>query len=201
MSALAEPTETGEWKLPSPRLAGIVCLFITETALFTIFVVAYVFYIGKSLNPPYPPDVLAFPLIATICLLSSSVTVVIAETAHHRRKLAVFRIWWLITILLGIGFLAYTAHEWYGLIVGEGLYLSTNVFGTTFYSLVGLHASHVVVGLLLLSVILVASLVGKLEAAHHEHVKIISWYWHFVDVVWIVVLTVVYLISAEILFK
>lgn len=201
MTSLAESTETQEWQLPSRRLAGIVCLFITEIALFTIFVVAYVFYIGKSLNPPYPPEVLSLPLMATLFLLSSSVTVVIAERAHERQNFGVFRFWWVVTILLGLGFLVYTAHEWYGLIVHENLYLSTNVFGTTFYSLVGLHASHVVVGLLLLSVVGIASFAGKLEKAHHEHVKIISWYWHFVDVVWIVVLTVVYLISAEILFK
>lgn len=171
MTTLAKPIEEQEWKLPSIRHVGLISLIVTETALFSIFVVAYVFYIGKSLNPPYPADVLEFPLIGTVCLLSSSFTVWIAEKAHHRGNIGMFRVWWLITILLGIGFIAYTAHEWYGLIVDHHLFLNTNVFGTTFYSLVGLHASHVIVGLLLLGTILISSLAGKLERAHHEHVQ------------------------------
>ena len=75
------------------------------------------------------------------------------------------------------------------------LTISTNLFGTTFYSLVGLHASHVVVGVTLLGLILVLSLRGHLKNGYHEHVEMISWYWHFVDAVWVVVFTVVYVIG------
>ncbi len=71
------------------------------------------------------------------------------------------------------------------------------LFGTTFYSLVGLHATHVVIGLVLLTLVLILSLRGRVKREHHEHVEMISWYWHFVDAVWVVVFTVVYVISRQ----
>ena len=87
--------------------------------------------------------------------------------------------------------------EWKHLIFEKDLTLATNVFGTTFYSLVGLHASHVIIGLFLLTLVLVLSLLGKVPADHTEHLEMISWYWHFVDAIWIVVVTVVYIISTR----
>jgi cytochrome c oxidase subunit III len=191
------PTADSEWKLPSPRVVGMICVILTESALFTIFVVAYVFYIGKSLNGPYPHEVLELPILGTVLLLSSSVTIMVAENRLERGLNAGFNLWWFITILLGAGFLIYTGSEWYHLIYKDGLTISTNLFGTTFYSLVGLHASHVVVGLILLSLILIMNLTGRIKHFHHEHIMMISWYWHFVDVVWIVVFLVVYIISAK----
>jgi hypothetical protein len=92
-----------------------------------------------------------------------------------------------VTIALGAIFLAGTAREWYGLIVGHGLTISTNLFGTTFYSLVGLHASHVTIGLVILTLLCVFAFSGALRGAHLERAEIASWYWHFVDGVWIVV--------------
>jgi cytochrome c oxidase subunit 3/cytochrome o ubiquinol oxidase subunit 3 len=83
------------------------------------------------------------------------------------------------------------------LIYHEGLTISTNLFGSTFYSLVGLHASHVLVGAILLGLILIMSLTGRIQHRHHQHIEMISWYWHFVDCVWVVVITVVYIISAN----
>jgi cytochrome c oxidase subunit III len=191
------PTADSEWKLPSPRAVGMICVILTESALFTIFVVAYLFYIGKSLNGPYPHEVLELPILGTVLLLSSSVTIMIAENRLERGQNAGFNLWWLITIALGAGFLTYTGSEWYKLIYKDGLTISTNLFGSTFYSLVGLHASHVVVGLLLLSLILIMNLTGRIKHFHHEHIMMISWYWHFVDAVWIVVFLVVYIISAK----
>jgi cytochrome c oxidase subunit III len=190
-------TPETEWKLPSPRKVGITLVILTESSLFTIFVVAYLFYIGKSLNPPYPREVLEFPWLGSFFLFSSSATVVVAEQRLKKGDLGGFHLWWLITILLGAGFLVYTGSEWYHLIYHDGLTLSTNLFGSTFYSLVGLHASHVVVGLVLLSLILVASLTGNIQHRHHEHIEMISWYWHFVDGVWAVVVTVVYIIGMQ----
>jgi cytochrome c oxidase subunit 3 len=184
-----------EWKLPSPRKVAMILVIMTESALFTIFVVAYLFYMGKSLGPPYPRDVLEIPWLGSILLFSSSGTVVVAEHMLKKRAISGFHWWWLLTVLLGIGFLIYTGFEWHKLIYDDGLTISTNLFGSTYYSLVGLHASHVVVGVFLLSLILIASLTGKLRHRHHEHVEMISWYWHFVDGVWVVVLTVVYIIS------
>jgi cytochrome c oxidase subunit 3/cytochrome o ubiquinol oxidase subunit 3 len=85
--------------------------------------------------------------------------------------------------------------EWYDLIYNHGLTISTNLFGTTFYSLVGLHASHVIVGLIMLGLALVFSLFGKVNAHHAERLEVVSIYWHFVDGVWIIVFTVVYIIG------
>ncbi len=184
-----------EWKLPSFRKVGIITLVLTETALFTIFVVAYLFYIGKSLNGPYPRQVLDLPILGTIALLSSSITVVIAEKAFHKGALGAFHLWWGITIVLGAAFIGFTAEEWHSLITRHGLTISTNVFGSTFYSLVGLHASHVIVGLTLLSLVFILSLLGHVKPDQYERLEMISWYWHFVDAVWIVVFIVVYIIS------
>ena len=181
--------------MPSPRKVGVISLIVTESALFTIFLVAYLFSMGKSLNGPYPAEVLKFPILATVALLSSSVTIVLSERALHRGKKAAFHFWWALTIALGSYFLWFTATEWQHLIFTENLTLATNLFGTTFYSLVGLHASHVIIGLFLLALIFVMSVLGKISPAHTEHIEMISWYWHFVDAIWIVVVTVVYIIS------
>jgi cytochrome c oxidase subunit 3/cytochrome o ubiquinol oxidase subunit 3 len=198
VSAVALDTtavEPAEWNLPSRGRAGMVCLILTESALFSVFVVAYLFYIGKSLTGPFPSGVLGFPLLNTICLLSSSVTIVLAMRALGQARAGAFMAWWLLTILLGIEFLVGTGIEWYGLIVRDGLTIGTNLFGTTFYALVGFHAGHVTVGLCLLTLVLVVAWRGAVTAAHVERVELLSWYWHFVDVVWIVVLTAVYIVG------
>jgi len=192
---LTLPAESGEWSLPSRRKLGVIGLILTESALFTIFVVAYLFYLGKSATGPYPKDVLDLPILATICLLSSSLTIVLAERAFRRGYARGFQLWWLITIVLAAAFLVSTAFEWQRLIFKDHLTISTNLFGTTFYSLVGLHASHVIVGLILLVLVFVLSLRGHVTRAHTEHVEMLSWYWHFVDGIWIVVFTVVYIIG------
>ena len=194
-NAVTLAPESGEWSLPSRRKVGVIGLILTESALFTIFVVAYLFYIGKSATGPYPKDVLELPILATICLLSSSVTVVLAEHAFRRGNNGGFRLWWAITILLALAFLGSTAIEWRRLIFRDNLTISTNLFGTTFYSLVGLHASHVIVGLTLLVLVLILSLRGNVTRAHAEHVEMLSWYWHFVDGIWVIVFTVVYIIG------
>ena len=193
--ALTLHAEFPEWSLPSRRKVGIIGLILTESALFTIFVTAYLFYIGKSLTGPYPKDVLELPILATICLLSSSLTVALAERAFRREDNAKFRLWLLVTILLGLEFLASIAFEWYRLIFRHHLTISTNLFGTTFYSLVGLHASHVIVGLTLLVLVLILSLRGYVKQTHAEHIEMLSWYWHFVDGIWVIVFTVVYIIG------
>ena len=195
MSATTLAADSAEWKLPSTRKVAVISLILTESSLFVIFLVAYGYYMGKSLNPPYPRDVLEFPILATAALLSSSFSIVFSEMALRRGSKTWFHIWWAITILLGAYFLWFTATEWKHLIFVKHLTLSTNVFGSTFYSLVGLHASHVVIGLFLLSLVLILSLLGKIPKDHTEHIEMISWYWHFVDAIWVVVVTVVYLIS------
>jgi cytochrome c oxidase subunit III len=102
---------------------------------------------------------------------------------------------WLLTMLLGIEFLAGTAIEWRKLIVDDHLTIRTNLFGTTFYSLVGLHATHVIVGLIGLSLVMVFTLMGRVKQEHAERIQVLALYWHFVDAVWVVVFTVVYIVG------
>ena len=183
------------WELPSRGVVGMVCLIIAEAAIFIIFVVAYVFYIGKSISGPTPKDVLTLPILSTICLLSSSLTVHAAVSALRQGKKNLCSLWLGATVLLGGIFLAGTAHEWYDLIYKHGLTIKTNLFGTTFYSLVGLHATHVIVGLIMLSLALWFSLSGAMNRKHSEKLEVLSLYWHFVDGVWVVVFLVVYVLG------
>jgi cytochrome c oxidase subunit III len=184
-----------EWQLPSRGRVGMFSLILAESAIFVIFVVAYVYYIGKSTYGPQPRQVLELPILNTIFLLSSSFTIMIAERALVKRAMAAFSAWWALTIALGAIFLLGTAKEWHKLIVVDHLTISTNLFGTTFYSLVGLHASHVIVGLIMLTAVLIFALTGALKPEHTEKVEVLALYWHFVDWVWVVVFTVVYVIG------
>jgi cytochrome c oxidase subunit 3 len=170
-------------------------LIAAEAAVFTIFVVAYIFYIGKSLTGPQPRDVLRVPVFFTLCLLSSSLTIHFASKLLKSGSVRSFGLWWLLTIALGAVFLAGTFREWRHLIYDKGLTIQTNLFGTTYYSLVGLHAFHVTVGLLALTTVLLFAFLGNLGQQHVERVGVLSLYWHFVDAVWIVVFTVVYIIG------
>jgi cytochrome c oxidase subunit 3 len=194
-TSLASSSIESEWILPSRGRVGMFCLIAAESAIFTIFVVAYIYYIGKSLAGPMPKDVLELPIFATICLLSSSLTIHFAVGALRNGKSGIFGIWWFVTIALGAIFLVETGREWYHLIFEKGLTISTNLFGTTYFSLVGLHAFHVTVGLIGLAIGMVLALLGKVKQEHSERADVFSLYWHFVDVVWIVVFTVVYIIG------
>jgi len=189
------PEDDLRWNLPARGPVGMYCLIAAETAIFTIFVVAYIFYIGKSLTGPQPHDVLHAPIFLTICLLSSSLTIHIAARLLRTGRVASFALWWFLTFVLGAIFLAGTFREWRHLILDEGLTIQTNLFGTTYYSLVGLHAFHVTVGLLALAAVSLFTLFGYLKQEHAERVEVLSMYWHFVDVVWVVVFTVVYIIG------
>lgn len=193
MSAADEALTAEEWKLPSRGHVGMACLILTECAFFAIFIVAHLFYLGKNLVGPNA-DILALPIVGTIFLLSSSITVTLAVRALRQGHLAAFNGFWLVTIIFGLIFLIGTGFEWYGLIFDDGLTIRTNLLGTTFYSLVGFHAAHVTIGLLMLTGVLIFSFAGFIHVEEAERVDVLSWYWHFVDAVWVVVLTVVYLI-------
>jgi len=181
--------------IPSKGVVGMTCLIIAESAIFAIFVVAYLYYLGKDLTGPTPRQVLELPILNSIGLLSSSATITCALRSLRKGAAKRFSYWWLVTIALGAYFLLGTGREWHHLIHDQGLTLQTNLFGTTFYSLVGLHASHVVVGLLALSVVMAFTIAGAVKREHAERVHVLALYWHFVDVVWIVVFTVVYIIG------
>lgn len=197
MSTIATPLREPplDWKLPYRGKVGMACLIIAESAIFTIFVVAYLFYVGKSLTGPTPREVLETPTFYTICLLSSSLTIHFAGKFLERGKRGAFLSLWLLTIVLGGLFMYGTGQEWHRLIYEHGLTISTNLFGTTYYSLVGLHAFHVTAGLIMLSIVLLFGLAGRVGPEQFRHVDVLSLYWHFVDAVWVVVFTVVYVLG------
>jgi cytochrome c oxidase subunit 3/cytochrome o ubiquinol oxidase subunit 3 len=194
MSSATVPAQA-TWILPYRGKVGMACLIAAESAIFTIFVVAYLFYLGKSLTGPTPKDVLEPPLFYSACLLSSSLTIHLAIKDLARWNYGRFRILWFLTIFLGGLFLFGTAREWHKLIYEHGLKISTNLFGTTYYSLVGLHGFHVCAGLVMLTIVLLFALFGKVRHEHTPKIDVLAMYWHFVDAIWVVVFTVVYLVG------
>jgi len=197
MSAIpvAVPANETPWKLPSRGRVGMFCLIVAESAIFAIFIAAYIFYIGKSLDGPTPRQILRIPIFTTICLLSSSLTIHWAIAALRKGKTGSFAAFWFITLALGAIFLAGTGREWRHLIYQEDFTIQTNLFGTTYYSLVGLHASHVIIGLIALTIVMILALLGKVKQEHWERCDVLSLYWHFVGAVWVVVFTVVYIVG------
>ena len=197
MSAITTPFPEipATWKLPYRGKVAMACLIIAESAIFTIFVVAYLFYLGKSLTGPTPREVLETPIFFTFCLLSSSLTIHLASKLLERGKRGAFLVLWFLTIVLGGLFLFGTGQEWHRLIYEHGLTISTNLFGTTYYSLVGLHATHVTAGLLMFIIVLLLGLAGRVSQEQSARVEVLTMYWHFVDAVWIIVFTVVYILG------
>src|SRR5437868_1482496 len=197
MSALTIPIPEPPrpWSLPYRGKVAMAALIVAESAIFTIFVVAYLYYVGKSLSGPTPREVLETPIFYTICLLSSSLTIHLAGKLLERGRRGAFLILWLLTISLGALFLFGTGQEWHRLIYEHGLTISTNLFGTTYYSLVGLHAFHVTAGLIMLSIVLLFGLAGRVGPEQSRRIDVLSLYWHFVDAVWVVVFTVVYVLG------
>jgi len=165
-------------------------LFASEAAIFVIFIVAYLFYAGKSISGP-TATVLHAPVLLTVCLLASSLTIHRAVAALRRGDVGAFAGFWVATIVLGAVFLGGTALEWRHL-TREGLTIRTNLLGTTYYSLVGLHAFHVTMGVLAMATVAVLTAGGHVKREHAARVDLLSLYWHFVDVVWIAVFLVVY---------
>jgi cytochrome c oxidase subunit 3/cytochrome o ubiquinol oxidase subunit 3 len=139
--------------------------------------------------------VLETPIFFTVCLLSSSLTIHYAGKFLQRGDRVAFLGLWSLTILLGGLFLFGTGREWYRLIYEHGLTISTNLFGTTYYSLVGLHAFHVTAGVIMLSIVAIFGFAGRVGREHSRRVEVLSLYWHFVDAVWVVVFTVVYVLG------
>lgn len=197
MSAITNslPQAPKDWTLPDRGKVAMAGLIAAESAIFTIFVVAYLFYVGKSLTGPTPREALETPIFYTVCLLSSSLTIHLAAKFLARGITFAFLGLWLLTIALGGLFLFGTALEWHRLIYEHGLTISTNLFGTTYYSLVGLHAFHVTVGLVMLSTVAIFALTGRINMKQSCRVDVLAMYWHFVDAVWVVVFTVVYVLG------
>src|SRR5262249_36715272 len=140
----------------SPGQWGMVSFLVSEVAIFSTLIVTYLFYLGKDVVGPTPAVALSLSLVlfTTACLLASSGTVHLAERTLGRGNQAGFIRWWLATIVLGGIFLTGTAFEWHGLIYHYGLTISRNLFGTTYYTLVGLHALHVTGGVIVMAIVL-----------------------------------------------
>ena len=176
---------------------GLLSFLVSEVALFGTLIVTYVFYEGRDTVGPTPAEALSLSLVlfTTACLLASSGTVHFAERTLGHGNQSGFILLWLATIVLGVIFLTGTAFEWRDLIQRHHLTISRNLFGTTYYTLVGLHALHVTAGVLVMIIVLGLALRRQVTTANRAGVGLVSWYWHFVDVVWVVVFTVVYLLG------
>jgi cytochrome c oxidase subunit 3/cytochrome o ubiquinol oxidase subunit 3 len=183
---------------PGPQLSpaqwGMISFLVSEVSLFSTLIVVYLSYLGKDASGPKPGEVLSLPLVivTTICLLSSSFTIHLAEKALRHGTHSRFCQWWGLSIVLGMVFLLGTAYEWRELIVRHKLTISRNLFGTTYYTLVGFHALHVTAGVITMLVVLGLALGHRASRVNDSGVELVSWYWHFVDVVWVVVFSVVY---------
>jgi cytochrome c oxidase subunit 3/cytochrome o ubiquinol oxidase subunit 3 len=186
-----EATSTG---LPNTKLA--MWLFIaSDVLLFGALITSYVVYRGRSVVGPYPNDVFDIPYtsVSSFVLLASSLTMVLALASVQRGDLPRMRLWLLATALLGLTFVGGQVYE-FTTFYHEGLGLTTNVFGTTFYVLTGFHGAHVTVGILMLLTLFALSFGGRIAQKDSMTVELVGLYWHFVDVVWIVIFTIVYLI-------
>ena len=150
----------------------------------------------RKAGNPTPSQVFHLPLVlaASACLFSSSATIHLAEKAFRRGEAREFLAWWGLTIVLGSLFLLGTMWEWSDLIGKWGLTISRNLFGTTYFTLVGFHALHVSIGVVVMCIIFGLGQ-KKLLTGNSIAVEVVSWYWHFVDAVWLVVFTLVYLVG------
>jgi cytochrome c oxidase subunit 3/cytochrome o ubiquinol oxidase subunit 3 len=173
---------------------GMVCFLVSEVALFSTLIVTYVTFLGQDTVGPTPAEALSLPLVigTTICLVSSSVLIHGAQLAIEHGRQGLFSFLWAGTIALGIAFLVGTAVEWRELIVDHHLTIGRNLFGTTYYTLVGFHGLHVTGGVIAMIVVLGLALGRKVTRDNCVGAQLVAWYWHFVDVVWIVVFLVVY---------
>jgi heme/copper-type cytochrome/quinol oxidase subunit 3 len=183
-------------RLAPPRVA-VVAFIASEAAFFVLLIVAYVFYTAISRGGPSPEKSLDPVLtgLFTILLLASSLTFWRAERAHAAGHNLRSLVWLGLTIALGIGFLAGQASE-YARLLHSGVVFETNLFTTTFFTLTGFHGMHVMAGLLALAILFALSIRGALSGRMGEGLRAVGYYWHFVDVVWIAVFTVVYVRAA-----
>jgi heme/copper-type cytochrome/quinol oxidase subunit 3 len=188
-----EATSTG---LPNTKLA--MWLFLaSDCLLFGALITTYVLYRGASVVGPYPSDVFDIPYtsVSSFVLLASSLTMVLALASIQRGELGRMRVWLLATALLGMTFVGGQVYEFTTFMhETPPLKLSTNLFGTTFYVLTGFHGTHVAVGILMLLSLVALSFTGRITQRNSMAVELVGLYWHFVDIVWIVIFTVVYLI-------
>ena len=182
----------------SPVKVGMLTFLLSEAAFFGTLIMTYVFFLRQTTHgQPNPSQVFRLPMVlaASACLFSSSATIHQAERALLRGALGAFLGWWGLTIALGVLFLLATALEWRDLIGTWGLTISRNMFGTTYFTLVGFHALHVTIGVIVMTIVFDLARRQQITERNQTAVEVVSWYWHFVDGVWAVVFTLVYVIG------
>jgi heme/copper-type cytochrome/quinol oxidase subunit 3 len=177
------------------RKLGMWAFLGSECLFFGSLISSYLLYRGRSIVGPYPEDVYDIPYtsVSSFVLLMSSLTMVLALNAIQRGDHRRLRAWLLATALLGITFVGGQVFE-FTVFVREGLTIQRNLFGTSFFVLTGFHGAHVTMGILMLLTLFGQSLAGRLPTERALRVELVGLYWHFVDVVWIVIFTIVYLI-------
>ena len=194
MADIHAPIEYTSTGLRSTKLA--MWLFLaSECLLFGGLITAYVLYRGQSTTGPYPQDVfdIGYTSVSSFVLLASSLTMVLAHNAALARDFARMRLWLLGTAMLGLTFVGGQVFE-FTTFYHEGLTLSRNLFGSTFFTLTGFHGTHVAIGVFWLLALAAHSFRGRLHREHSLLLEIAGLYWHFVDIVWILIFTLVYLI-------
>ena len=169
----------------------------SECLLFGALISTYFLYRGRSVSGPTPIEIYDIPYtsVSSFVLLMSSLTMVLALSAIQRGDHRRLRVWLSATALLGASFIAGQVYE-FTAFIREGLTIKTNLFGSSFFVLTGFHGVHVTLGIVMLLSLVGLSLRGNLPREKSEVVEIAGLYWHFVDIVWIVIFTVVYLIPA-----
>src|SRR5881409_1693244 len=169
---------------------GSECLF------FGSLIAAYLLYRDRSVTGPYPGDLFDIPFtsVSAFVLLMSSVSMVLALAAIQRGDRRGLNVWLFTTAILGILFISGQAFE-FTEFHRQGLGLDTNLFGTTFFVLTGFHGAHVTIGVLILLSIFTMTLQGRITQAQSLNIELAGLYWHFVDIVWIVIFTLIYLIQ------
>jgi heme/copper-type cytochrome/quinol oxidase subunit 3 len=193
--AISTPSDHGTTTGLSHTKLAMWLFLSSECLLFGALISTYVLYRGASVTGPYPSDVFDIPYtsVSSFVLLASSLTMVLALAAAQKRDFGRMRLWLLTTALLGMTFVGGQVYE-FTAFHKEGLSLSQNLFGSTFFVLTGFHGAHVVIGILMLLSLVSFSYADKLPEDASFPVEMVGLYWHFVDIVWIIIFTVVYLI-------
>ena len=184
----------GTTGLSNTKLA--MWLFLgSECLLFGGLISTYLLYRGQTQGGPSQHDVFDIPFtsVSSFVLLMSSLTMVLAVSSITRGDMRAAKMWILSTALLGSTFVGGQVYE-FTAFYREGLGYTTNIFSSAFFTLTGFHGVHVTIGIIMLLSLWVQSLRGRLTEDHAERVEIVGLYWHFVDVVWVVIFAVVYLI-------
>ena len=174
---------------------GVWTLLGSEAVFFSALIVTYIVNHGRSVTGPYPHEVLDIPLTAinTFVLICSSLTMVTAYAAIQSGEMRKMRIWLFVTMGLGMAFLTGQAIEFTSL-YQHGLSLSSNLFGASFFTLTGFHGAHVLAGVIWIGFVVMRAFQGGVTPENPIAVELVGLYWHFVDLVWILIFTIVYLI-------